>query len=478
MYASFVPGYNLVGQGFDVVTWQRKGAYIVDVGTYLTPQGTCTLCRNPLQGNRLQKLPVSAVDWRWYSGCRTYLYRSLHTSISSLIQSYTNQDAYNWKSGLDLGKNGSLEFGGTRSSVYGFATARSREDRYTFSNHMTFCIHYGHRLSSKPPLSSGFLKDVQKLPLTYNSSTKAQYRRLIGLYGTHYISQAYLGGKFRRVTATRTCLSRLNGLTVNQAHSCLTTGINAGLGNIKLSSNQKTCSKVLWNQSAFASRRTRLHTYFTEVIGGRRWNGWLSYYNSRSYKYWLNTLKDHPGIVRHSLQPMYKLVPHWAQALAMKAAIEDYLKENAIRSLARQPFCLSQPNLDNNCCPLQAWRGTLVVTIVKAWNLKRDFWGTTNSFAQLRYGGIYRRTQIIKSENPNWNTQYHLGKVDTRLSLRIEVWDKDGTYRPLGSCVRYLSPGTRWLTCPAKRGGVLIQYTLTCDRHLTGSRCHHYEPSL
>ncbi|XP_067449728.1 perforin-1-like [Thunnus thynnus] len=340
--APFVPGHNLVGEGFDVVSLRRKGAYMIDVRTYLTPKGTCNLVPNPLQGNQLQKFGLDVRRWK---------------------------------------KDFSLDVGGTRSTAYNFATARSREDRYTFSTHRSTCIHYSYRVSNRPPLSSEFRNDLARLPISYSYSTRAQYRRLIETYGTHYIRQVYLGGRFRRVTATRTCLSRLNGFSSNQVHNCLSLGVSVGLGmKVKSSANLRFCTRILQKQAVSSSYSSDLNKHYTEVVGGTGWGGEFSLIrkDSLGYQNWRKTLKDHPDVVQYSLRPMYELVPYWTKRTGLKAATEQYLKDNGIRNSDRQPYCGNHsPNLDYNCCPKQAWRGTLVVTIVRAWRLKGDFWGKT-----------------------------------------------------------------------------------------------------
>uniref|UniRef100_A0A8C6WNB3 MACPF domain-containing protein n=1 Tax=Neogobius melanostomus TaxID=47308 RepID=A0A8C6WNB3_9GOBI len=160
----FFPGHNLAGEGYDIVTLKRKGAYLIDMKTFMTPNGTCHLITNPLQGNQLQKLPLSAVDLRAFSRCESNFYQTEQSSVSTVVQEMTHQDSSDWKVGLDVDKFGGLEVGGSRSDQYSFASTRVKQDKFTFSIHRSSCTHYMYRVSDTPPLSSEFKNDVSRLP--------------------------------------------------------------------------------------------------------------------------------------------------------------------------------------------------------------------------------------------------------------------------------------------------------------------------
>uniref|UniRef100_A0A3P8X5L0 MACPF domain-containing protein n=1 Tax=Cynoglossus semilaevis TaxID=244447 RepID=A0A3P8X5L0_CYNSE len=404
--APFVPGYNLAGEGFNIVTLRRQGAYVIDMRTHLNPSGTCTLYHNPLQGNALQKVPLSVHDWRSFSRCTASLYGTYHTSTSLTVIAIV----------------------------------------------VVFFLRY--RVSNRPTLSSEFRGDLDQLP-PYSASTKADYRRIIETYGTHYINKVWLGGRYRRLSAIRTCLSKLNGLSTYQAHDCLSLGIKLSLKIIQGSSETHTCSKILENMDTAASYSAGLHQHVTEVTGGNGWLGEfsLSGIDASGYETWLRSLKDHPDVIHYSLRPLYELALSWSTMIGLYLATHDYLKEHGVSSGTSNPRCSGRPNLDYNCCPIETRRGNLRVTIVRAWGLKGDPVGKTEAYLQLCL------------------------LVYAHLSLKIEVWDED-VFRDdrLGSCVRNLRQGSHTFICSVQRGGIEIRYSLTCDRHLTGNQCQDYRP--
>lgn len=140
--APFVPGYNLAGEGFDVVQMRRKGAFLINVKSHLVDNRTCTVCRNRFQGGQMQKLPSAVLDWRPFSRCSKQLSSALHHSVNSLMKTSTSLINNNWGMDLSLEDVGKAILGGSRSDIAKFAKSQNSVDKATFALHEISCTYY------------------------------------------------------------------------------------------------------------------------------------------------------------------------------------------------------------------------------------------------------------------------------------------------------------------------------------------------
>uniref|UniRef100_A0A8C2WGT3 MACPF domain-containing protein n=1 Tax=Cyclopterus lumpus TaxID=8103 RepID=A0A8C2WGT3_CYCLU len=442
--ASFVPGHNLVGQGYDAVTLKRR-AHVIDVTTYLNPSGSCNLYKNPHHGNVLQKVPVSAGEWRAFSHCNVQYDHTEHNSVrySPLVAS--RHEAHNNYVFLQNGLNSlqyDLNYVGSRSDLYKFATAKYQEDYRYFSSHRVTCSHYSYRLSDNPRISHEFYKAFESLPYSYSSSTKTHYRNLINTYGTHYTRQVKTHAHSLH---SPPLFSQLIGIIKCSCLNNIVLHFRLNLG-----AHIKTCNNILYNQDVSTTYYHGLQNHYTQVVGGNGWSGEFSLIreDSQGYINWLKTLTYHPDVVKYSLRSLHELVPDYKRKIALKAAIQDYLSENAIRPSIQAGYG-SQILIPSKCCSQKVWWGQLVVTIIRGWGLSGVAHGNTQTY------------------------------VETHQSLTLQVWHKD--YRQdvlLVSCPFNVLRGSHTQKCSSLKGNVEYKYTLTCDQYYTGDQCNQYNKPI
>ncbi|KAH1170681.1 hypothetical protein KIL84_006299 [Mauremys mutica] len=145
-HTAFVPGHSLAGEGIDVTTMARKGAYLVDSCLWQHEDGTCTLCQNRLQGGQWQRLPLAAVDWRVRVSCRRKLSDSVQQSAMGMMESAASMVQNDWKVGLDVPVkpkvNVQVALAGSHSKLASFMVDHTRMDKYSFVSHAVSCSYY------------------------------------------------------------------------------------------------------------------------------------------------------------------------------------------------------------------------------------------------------------------------------------------------------------------------------------------------
>ncbi|XP_037754578.1 perforin-1 [Chelonia mydas] len=502
MNATFVPGHSLVGEGIDVTTLGRTGAHVLDTSQWRGPNGTCTLCRNPLQGGQWQRLPLAAVDWRVRVSCQRKLSSSVQQSAMGMMESAASVVQNDWKVGLKVPVvpkvNVQVGLAGSRSKLAEFVTQKSRKDKYTFVSHEVSCPYYRFGISGKPPLTGHFVLAVKNLPSLYNKASQLEYHHLIHTYGTHYVTQASLGGRVRDVTAVQVCQAALDGLTVNEIKDCLSmeVAVNTGVGSDQsIFNNCKENKRVKFQQSFHKTYRER----YAEEEGGQNTD---DLFFSKNYvgvfSDWVKTLKSLPGLLTYSLRPIHTLLGQDdPKREALGQAVSEYIRERALRvdctkscpagtrcSVLDPCSCVCPGNSSTNtmCCSRERGLARLTVTVEWASDLRGDTLTATDAYVKIFFDRRESRTVTIwNRKSPVWNSHMDFGsvRVTDASQLRVEVWDEDNGWDDdlLGACnIPLKSGGPHHRECYLKRGHLRFHYSLPCGPNLRGQRCSEYVP--
>ncbi|XP_060758683.1 perforin-1-like [Neoarius graeffei] len=501
----FAPGSDLAGEGFDITTMERKGAFVIDMSSWLQKDKSCTLCKNPYLKGQTQKLPVSVLDWKPSQKCKMKVSSSVYQSSEALVSASTSSIDNNWKIGLQIitpKVQGSLMLAGSNSKLAEYSMGKTKEDKYSFTSHAVSCGYYSYRISSSPLLHPELSNEFGNLPEIYDESTKHLYYKLIDKFGTHYITKVTLGGEVHSVTSIKECEATLQGLSVDEVKMCLDVEASVSMG-IKVNlqteahhckqSKDKTLSKKSFS-SSFSDRETN-------VIGGHTQNVDLLFSSNndpKAYKEWVSSLPAHPDVLSYSLEPLHELLPAKTQKrVHLRNAIKDYILQRALLKKCASPCkigvktnpkepcsctCHNKPDVALNCCPTQRGAAQVTITVIKATGLYGDYLTQTDAYVKILLNGKINRGQtsrILNNDSPIWNENFNLGTVELTQyrSVILQVWDEDSDSDDdlLGECRVSLKSDKN--ICGLNYGTLYYEVQVKCIHGLAGPSCMEYKPS-
>ncbi|KAG9264107.1 perforin-1-like [Astyanax mexicanus] len=504
--ADFAPGSDLAGEGFDITKMQRKGAFVIDMSTWMTKNKTCTLCKNPYMEGKKQKLPRSVVDWRPSQKCSMKVSSSVYQTSESLLSSSTSSIDNNWKAGLGIDAvkgAGSLMLAGSNSKLAKYSMEKTKKDKFSFTSHSVSCGYYRYRVSGHPLVHPELKFELRKLPKRYDNKTKQSFYKLIDKFGTHYITKVTLGGAVHAVTSIQQCQAALQGLNVDEVKTCLSVEASVSVvGKVSSTSAYEHCrrfeEKSLQKKSFSSSFTDRL----TDVIGGHTENAELLFSADKdpaAYKEWLSSLPKHPEILSYSLDSLHELLPKKKPMREhLRNAIKDYILQRGLLKNCSKPCkagiktdpkepcicsCHNNKGVNCDCCPTRRGLAQIIVTAVRATGLWGDYFTSTDGYVKIvRNGKLIAQTSVIWNQNsPTWNWDFNLDIKDLSdfSSVRIEVWDRDNKWDDdlLGACVVQLKAGVKKDLCHLNHGVLYYKFQVTCIPSLSGSLCSEYVPS-
>ncbi|XP_053325350.1 complement component C8 beta chain [Spea bombifrons] len=189
-------------------------------------------------------------------------------------------------------------------------------------------------------LHSEFFQRIKQLPLEY---VYGEYRDLFRDYGTHFITEATLGGTYEYTLILKSDTIKNEGYSLKDIQSCVQAGFTLG-GNIcgvwvSVSMSASQCDALLKEIGDSYSTHKLLEDFVAIVRGGASEHVTTLAYKSLPtpdlMQEWGDAVQYNPDIINVKVSPLYELVTTTDFSSAnilqenMKRALEEYFSETS-----------------------------------------------------------------------------------------------------------------------------------------------------
>ncbi|XP_060790845.1 complement component C6 [Neoarius graeffei] len=326
-----LPGVDLIGNGFDVVAEQMRGAVLDN-----SIMGDECVVNRSKANRKLYRIPANIESYE--INVETLDDIKENPQVQTQQVTLKSQTSY---SGQIYPPSFSLEIPTFLSIIRNSDLSKSfkeemsafqKKDSEYFRLHQEIATSTFRTKSSDLYLSHPFLIFLNSLPLDYNY---ALYAQIFQQFGTHYFSSGTLGGQYDLLFQYDREQLKTQGLTQEQTKNCIRNEFSIFLSIYftRSYSNRCTNTQTTTYEGSFLQTSEKS---ISSVKGGRSeyaaalaWERKGAPPDSVTYKDWIKSTIDNPTVIDYELKPLVELVHGIPCAVTkrrhMQKALVEYL---------------------------------------------------------------------------------------------------------------------------------------------------------
>ncbi|XP_066501729.1 complement component C6 [Hoplias malabaricus] len=325
-----LPGADLIGNGFDAVAEQMRGAVLDN--TFMGDE--CVLNRSKAN-RKIYRIPANIENYE--INVETIEDITVNPPVQSEQISLSRESSdYIGPQRLDFGFSIPIIIRIIRQSQYSKSIkeqtkAFQQKDSRFFRTHQVIATATFRTKSTDLYLSAPFLEYLNSLPLEYNY---AVYRQIFQLFGTHYFVSGTLGGQYDMLFQYAREQLKTQGVTEEQARNCIRNEHSFFIFIYFTSSRSQRCGTEKTTSTYEGSFLKTSEKSLSIVKGGRSeyaaalaWELSGSPPDSTTYQDWIKSTVDNPTILEYQLAPLVNLVRGFPCAVTKRRHMERALAE-------------------------------------------------------------------------------------------------------------------------------------------------------